>query len=165
MDDVEKLKRVMKYVAETKDRGVTFRPGALGICVRVFVDAAYGVHADGKSRKGSCVVIGDVGAVHRKSSKQSIVTSSSTEAELVALSDSANQGLYLRNFLISQGYKMKAATLYQDNTSCMVLVERGRSGAERTRHIGIRSFWIRERVETGEVVVVHKTLKRCMQMC
>lgn len=82
-DDVEKLKRVMKYVSGTCDRGVVFRPGQLGICVRVFIDAAYGVHSDGKSHTGSCVVIGDVGAVHCKSSKQSIVTKSSTEAELI----------------------------------------------------------------------------------
>lgn len=45
-DDVEKLKRVMKYVADTRDRGVVFSQGALGICVRVFIDAAYGVHSD-----------------------------------------------------------------------------------------------------------------------
>ena len=158
-DDVEKLKRVMKYVAATRDRGVVFRPGQLGICVRVFIDAAYGVHSDGRSHTGSCVVIGDVGAVHCKSSKQSIVTKSSTEAELIALSDSANQGLYIRNFLISQGYKMEPVTIYQDNTSCMALVERGRSGAERTRHIAIRNFWIRERVATGEATIVHKGTK------
>ena len=68
-------------------------PSKLGLCVRVFIDAAYGVHADGRSHTCSCVVIGDVGAVHCKSSKQSIVNKSSTEAELIALSDSANQGL------------------------------------------------------------------------
>ena len=158
-DDVEKLKRVMKYVADTRDRGVVLSPGALGICVRVFIDAAYGVHSDGKSHTGSCVVIGDYGAVHCKSSKQSIVTKSSTEAELIALSDSANQGLYIRNFLISQGRKMEPITIYQDNTSCMALVERGRSGADRTRHIAIRNFWIRERVVSGEAVIVHKGTK------
>ena len=32
-DDVDKLKRLMKYVAFTKDRRVVLRPGALGICV------------------------------------------------------------------------------------------------------------------------------------
>ena len=125
----------------------------------MFIDAAYGVHADGKSHTGSCVVIGDFGAVHCKSSKKSIVTKSSTEAELVALSDSANQGLYIRNFLISQGYTMEPVMIYQENTSCMALVEKGRSGAERTRHIGIRNFWIRERVEIGEATIVHKGTK------
>ena len=100
-DDVEKLKRLLRYIADTRDRGVVFRPGKFGIRVRVFIDAAYGVHQDGKSHTGSCVVIGDLDAVHCKSSKRSIVTKSSTEAELIALSDSANQGLYIRNFLIS----------------------------------------------------------------
>lgn len=129
------------------------------MCVRVFIDAAYGVHADGRSHTGSCVVIGDVGAVHCKSSKQSIVTKPSTDAELIALSESANQGLKVRNFLSSQGYKVGPVTIYQDNTSCLALVDRGRSGAERTRHIGIRNFWIREHIELGEVVVAHKRTK------
>ena len=45
---------------------------------------------------------------------------------------------------------------YQDNMSCMALIDRGRSGAEKTRHIAIRYFWVKERVSTGEVVLVHK---------
>lgn len=158
-DDVDKLVRVLKYITNTKEMGVILRPGKLGMCVRVYVDAAYGVHSDGKSHTGSCVVIKDVGAVHCKSSKQSIVTKSSTEAELIALSDSANQGLYMRSFLMSQGYNVGPVVIYQDNTSCMALVERGRSGAERTRHISIRYFWVKERVEKGEVIIIHKGTK------
>ena len=158
-DDLEKLRRVLRYIAGTRENGVVFRPGVLGICVRMYVDAAYGVHADGKSYTGSCIVIGDVGSVHCKSSKQSIVTKSSTEAELVALFDSTNQGLYLRNFLIDQGYLMGPAIVYQDNTSCIALVDRGRSGAEITRHIGIRYFWLRERIEKREAVVQYKGTK------
>ena len=152
-DDVEKLQRLVRYIHGTRDSGVVLRPGAAGISVRLFVDASYGVHSDGRSHTGSCVVIGDVGAVHCRSSKQLIVTKSSTEAELVGLSDSANQSIFIRTFLIAQGYKMEPVTIYQDNQSCMALVERGRSGAERTRHIQIRYFWIKERVDTGEVRV------------
>ena len=75
------------------------------------------------------------------------------EAELVGLSDSANQGIFIRTFLIAQDYKMGPVVIYQDNQSCMALVARGRSGAERTRHIQIRYFWVKERVDTGEVQV------------
>jgi hypothetical protein len=103
--DREKLTRLLRYVSDTRERGIVLRPGKRGIAVRVYIDAAYGVHTDGKSRTGSCVVIGDSGAVHCKSGKQQIVTKSSTEAELVALSDSASQGLHTRNFLISQGFQ------------------------------------------------------------
>jgi hypothetical protein len=89
-DDWEKLTRLLRYVNDSKERGIVFRPGKEGIAVRVFFDASYGVHADGKSHTGSCIVVGGVGAVHCKSVKQQIVTKSSTEAELVALSDSAS---------------------------------------------------------------------------
>ena len=159
-DDLAKLQRLMRYVCATKERGVVFSPGKSGIVVSVLIDAAYGVHPDGKSHTGSCVVIGDVGAVHCKSSKQQIVTKSSTEAELVALSDSANQALHVRNFVLSQGHSCGPVTIYQDNMSCMALIDRGRSTAERTRHIAIRYFWVKERVDAGEARVQHLGTKK-----
>jgi hypothetical protein len=157
--DVEKLHRLVRYIGGTRDLGVVLRPGALGMVVRLFVDASYGVHMDGKSHTGSCVVIGDVGAVHCRSSKQDIVVKSSTEGELVAASNSANQGLHSRQFLIAQGYKMGPVILYQDNLSCMAMLARGRSGAERTRHIAIRYYWTKERVDSGEIKIIHKGTK------
>ena len=157
--DVEKLYRLVRYIRWTSDLGIVLRPGVSGITVRLFVDASYGVHADGKSHTGSCVVIGDVGAVHCRSTKQAIVTKSSTEAELVGLSDSSNQALHMRSFLVCQGYEMPPVVVYQDNMSCMALVERGRSGAERTRRIDIRYFWVKERVDKGEMKIEHKGTK------
>ena len=154
-DDIEKLVRLVRYIRYTKERGIVLRPGQLGIKVRIYIDAAYGVHIDRTSHTGSCVVIGDVGSVHCKSSKQSATTKSSTEAELMAVSDSMNQALYLRWFLIDQGYSMEPVTVYQDNTSTMALLGRGKPGAERTRHIDIRHFWIADRVKAKEAVIVH----------
>jgi hypothetical protein len=143
------------YIRGTREMGMILRPGASGIRVHLFVDASYGVHVDGRSHTGSCVVIGDLEAVHCRSSKQQIVTKSSTEAEVVALSDSANQGLFLRNFLTLQGYDMLSVIVHQDNLSCMALLARGRSGGERT-HINIRYFWLKDRVDRGEATIVRK---------
>jgi hypothetical protein len=42
---------------------------------------------------------------------------------------------------------MPAVIMCQDNLSCMVLLARGRSGGELTRHIDIRYFWMKDRVE------------------
>ena len=140
---------------ETKNRGLLLRPGKEGIVVKIYINAAYGVHSGFKSHTGSCVVIGEVGAVHCRSSKQQIVCKSSTEAELVAISDCANQALYLRKFLEDQGHACPPVVVYQDNLSCMALVDRGRSGAELTRHIDIRYYWLKERVSKGEAVVKH----------
>ena len=154
-DDLAKLERLLRYINATRDRGVVFAPGAKGLEVSVLIDAAYGVHPDGRSHTGSCVVVGSRGAVHSKSAKQQIVTKSSTEAELVALSDSTNQALHLRHFIIGQGHACGPVTVYQDNMSCMSLIERGRSAAERTRHIAIKYFWLKERVDQGEARVRH----------
>ena len=154
-DDLGKLRRLLRYVRSTRERGIVLRPGVKGMGVRAYIDAAYGVHVDGKSHSGSAVTIGDSAVVHAKSVKQQNVTKSSTEAELVALSDSANQAFHIRNFIIAQGHSIGPVVLYQDNLSCMALVEKGRSSSERTRHISIRYYWVKERVESGEAVVEH----------
>ena len=117
-----------------------------------------GVYVDSTSHTGNCVVIGDVGLVHCKSSKQSATTKSSTEAELMAASDSMNQALYLRWFSIDQGYPMDPVTVYQDNTSTMTLLRERKPGAERTRYVDKRHFL--DRVKAKEAVIVHPGTKR-----
>jgi hypothetical protein len=123
------------------------------------VDASYGMHNDGKSHTGACVVIGDGGAVNCRPSKQEIVVKSSTEGELVAVSNAVNQSLSTRQLLMAQGYKMGPVILYQDNLSCMAMLATGRSGSERTRHIAIRYYWTKERVDNGKIRIVHKGTK------
>jgi hypothetical protein len=154
-EDMGKLRRLIRYMRGTLDRGICLRPGPMGASVRNFVDAAYGVHPDGKSHTGTCIMIGEAGPVHVRSNKQSIVTKSSTEAELVGTSDSCNEAFYIRNFIIAQGTSTGPVTLYQDNLSTMALLENGKSSNIRTRHIQIRYFWTRERVDDGELEVVH----------
>ena len=94
------------------------------------------------------------GSILAKSSKQKIVTKSSTESELVAITDSIGEVIWLRNFLIEQGYQVPPAVLFQDNMSTIALCERGEAG-HRTKHIKIRNFFIKEHIDGGEVVVRH----------
>jgi hypothetical protein len=37
--------------------------------------------------------------------------------------------------------------------STMALVDKGASGSERTKHIKIRYFWVKDRVQSGEIKV------------
>ena len=155
IDDLAKLRRLLGYLLGTRDRGIVLRIGS-ELVVKAFIDAAYGVHTgSGRSHTGCVIVLGDGGPVYAKSTKQKIVTKSSTEAELVALSDFASQAIHMRNFLLGQGYKLGPAIVYQDNKSCMALIKRGGPGSERSRHIPIRYFWVHERVELGELKVEH----------
>ena len=50
---------------------------------------------------------------------------------------------------------MGSAKLYQDNTSTILLANKGLSSSGKTRHVGVRYFFIKDRIDAGEVVVSH----------
>ena len=91
------------------------------------------------------------GGIFAKSSKQKLVAKSSTEAELIAISDFLSPLVQIREFLLEQGYRMKPARICQDNLSTLKMVEHGRPTSERTRHIAIRFFFVKDRVDSEEV--------------
>jgi hypothetical protein len=117
-----------------------------------WIDASFAVHEDMKSHTGAVIGIGK-GPFYAKSCVQRLNTKSSTEAELVGVSDAAGQLLWTRQFLEEQGYELPPATLYQDNMSTIALLNNGRSGSERTRHIAIRYFFLKDRIDSREVRV------------
>ena len=48
---------------------------------------------------------------------------------------------------------MEPAVIYQDNQSTLALLEKGYSNNKRTRHINIRYFYLKSKVDDGEVVL------------
>jgi hypothetical protein len=86
---------------------------------------------------------------HCKSTGQKLNTKSSTEAELVAISDGLNQPLWAASLIESQGYARHPVSLCQDNQSCIKLVEKGRSTSELTRFIQLRYFWCTDLIRRG----------------
>jgi hypothetical protein len=103
--DQQKLDRVFSYIACTREDKLTFTAGA-PVLIHAYIDASFGVHADGTSRTG--VVLMMAGAiVGAWSGKQKLVTKSSTEAEIVGLSDSLSHVLWARELLQAQGYVMQ----------------------------------------------------------
>lgn len=150
--DWQKLERIFKYLNHDSTSGICLKPGSGDIQINAYADASYGVHADGKSHSGLCIALGQ-GPVFVRSAKQKIVSKSSTEAELISVSDGCSQIIWSRDFLIEQGYQMGPAKVYQDNQSTIRLVKNGKSSSERTRHVNIRYFFIKDRVDSGELEV------------
>ena len=99
---------------------------------------------------------GDATVVAAKSTKQKLVTRSSSESKLVCASDMLNEGLMQRDFIIDeQGYKCGPVILHQDNMSTIKMISNGQSTTQRTRHINVRYFFIKERVDEKEVDVIY----------
>jgi hypothetical protein len=117
------------------------------------VDAAYGVRDDFKSQTGRTMMFGR-GTIMGKSTKQKINTKSSMEAELIGASDMMPQILWTRYFILSQGLMVNKTILFQDNKSAILMEENGKlSSSQRTRHINIRYFFIKDRITSKEIEV------------
>ena len=94
------------------------------------------------------------GALFTKASKQKLNSRSSTEAELVGVDDVSSQIVWTRYFLLEQGYGVQDSVIHQDNQSAILLEKNGRgSSSKRTRHINVRYFFIKDRIQNGEVSV------------
>lgn len=153
-EDSSKLRRALQYLNGSRDIGLVLSFDPKMVLVS-YVDVSYGVHADCKSHTGGLLSLGG-GSFAAKSTKQKLVAKSSTEGELIGVSDYSGEILETRNFLISQGYEMGEATLFQDNLSTIAMIKNGRPTSDRSRHVNIRFFYIKDRVDSGEISVQYK---------
>jgi hypothetical protein len=96
------------------------------------------------------------GSIYSRSNKQKLNTKSSTEAELVGASDGSGQILWTTYFMNAQGYNIEETELHQDNASTELLLKNGRmSSSQRTRHINIRYFFLKDRIDNNELSIKH----------
>lgn len=108
-----------------------------------------------KGQTGGSFSMGN-GSIYSTSTKQKLVSRSSTESELIGVHDVLPQLLWTRNFLKAQGCEVNDVQLYQDNTSAILLERNGRaSSSKRTRHMDIRYFFITEQVNNKTISLVH----------
>jgi hypothetical protein len=117
------------------------------------VDASYAVHPDMKSHTGATMSLGSE-CLYSMSSKQRLISRSSTESELIAVNDAMSKILWTRLFLQAQGYNMAETIIYQDNQSTMLLENNGKlSTGKKTKHIEIRFFFITDNIKKKHVRV------------
>ena len=91
-----------------------------------------------------------------KCQKQKLNTRSSTEAEVVGVSDFMPNMIWGRMFLEQQGITLRTNLLYQDNESVMKLEKNGRmSSGQRTKHMANRYFWIKDRLASEKIDLQH----------
>ena len=58
-----------------------------------------------------------------------------------------------RRFMVAQGYFVGAIKVWQDNMSTIAFVKKGKSTSHRTKHIAVRYFFVKEKINEGEIDV------------
>ena len=152
VDDLEKLRRVIRFLKGTIDELRVI--GATSLTeILIFIDSAYAVQSNMRSHTGGLSSFG-IEAVHVRSKSSKINVKSSTESELVSTSEYLPHILWLRYFMIGQGYEISDNVVYQDNKSAILMEINGRNSCTgNSRHINIRYFWIKDRVDNKEVKI------------
>jgi hypothetical protein len=154
--DEEALSRIMVYLLKTKDKSMIIHPTCMEL--RVFADASFNVHSDGKSQSGILVTLGG-NPIYYCSRKQNIVCRSSTEAELVALDEAVRKTLEIRALMKNIGLEQKDPTIiYQDNQSTMLIAKQNTT-SNKLKHINNRYFFVREKIAEGEITLQYLSTK------
>ena len=149
-DDWGKLKRILGYAKATLYLPLILRADSLSI-VKWHVDASFAVHDDCKGHTGGTMTLGK-GSVISITRKQKLNARSSTESELIGADDVMPQVLWTKYFIEEQGYNVEKNIVNQDNMSGIKLEENGKkSSTKRTKHIRVRYFFIKDRIEKGDI--------------
>ena len=139
--------RVLYYLHHHRDIGLRY--GASDLDLSGMSDSDWAV----RHSTTGYVFTYALAAVSWGCKKQATVALSSCEAEIVALSESAKEAVYLSDFLSELGFPARAPTqLATDNTGARDL-SYNPEHHDRVKHVERRHFFIRELVEGQRVVV------------
>jgi hypothetical protein len=146
--------RVLRYLRSTADLELHYHREEEKqhklVSIDVYSDADF---AGDKTSRRSCTghtAIFAGGAISWKSKLQKAVTLSTCEAELVALTAATQEAIWLSSMLDDLFIDHEPLTIYEDNAAAIALI-RDHRFSERTKHVEIKHFFLRERVATGQL--------------
>jgi ribonuclease HI len=146
-------KGVLRYVAGTKDYGITY--GGIGDTKIIgYCDADFAGDIDTRrSTTGYVFTIGG-GAVSWSSRRQATVAASTTEAEYMAAAAAVKEALWLRHLAADLKINAGTITIYGDNQGAIKLLKNP-IASQRSKHIDVVYHFARERVARKEVEFIY----------
>ncbi|GJR71506.1 putative ribonuclease H-like domain-containing protein [Tanacetum coccineum] len=146
------VKKIFKYLKGHPKLGLWY-PKDSPFQLEAYSDSDYaGSHGDRKSTTGGCQFLGRR-LISWQCKKQTIVATSSTEAEYVAAASCCAQVLWIQNQLLDYGFNFMNTKIFIDNQSTICIVKNP-VFHQRTKHIEIRHHFIRDANEKNLIQVL-----------
>ncbi|KAL1338001.1 hypothetical protein AAHE18_10G179200 [Arachis hypogaea] len=156
MDHWTAVKRVMCYLKRTKDYMLTYRRSE-NLEIIGYSDSDFAGCQDSRRSTSGCIFILAGGVVAWKSNKQTLVASSTMEAEYVACFEASKHGIWLRNFVtelrVVDGIE-KPLKIFCDNKSA-VLYSNNNKSLTKSKHIDIKFLVVKEKVQEKQISIEH----------
>ncbi|GKB26870.1 putative ribonuclease H-like domain-containing protein [Tanacetum coccineum] len=146
------VKKIFKYLKGQPKLGLWY-PRDSPFVLEAYSDSDYaGAHGDRKSTTGGCQFLGRR-LISWQCKKQTIVATSSTEAEYVAAANCCGQVLWIQNQMLDYGFNFMNTKIFIDNQSTISIVKNP-VFHQRTKHIEIRHHFIRDANEKHLIQVL-----------
>ncbi|KAI9045691.1 uncharacterized protein KD926_006992 [Aspergillus affinis] len=151
---IEAINRVIAYLYDTRYLALEFSASEHADEVYITAsDASFANNEDRKSTGGYlCKLFG--GPIEWKSGKQRAVTTSTTEAEYVALAEAAKATYWWRRVFKSLEFDPgHSFAIYCDNRQTIDLLTKDTAQRSKLRHVDINRSWLRQEVQEGRLQV------------
>ncbi|GJW65658.1 hypothetical protein Tco_0117542 [Tanacetum coccineum] len=146
------VKRIFKYLKDKPNLGLWY-PRESSFDLEAFSDSDYaGANLDRKSTTGGCQFLGSR-LISWQCKKQTIVATSTTEAEYVAYASCCRQVLWIQNQMSNYGFNFMNIKIHIDNESTICIVKNPVYHS-KTKHIEIRHHFIRDSYEK-KLIKIH----------
>ncbi|GJW23958.1 putative ribonuclease H-like domain-containing protein, partial [Tanacetum coccineum] len=146
------VKRIFRYLKGKPKLGLWY-PRESSFDLESYSDSDYaGANLDRKSTTGGCQFLGRR-LITWQCKKQTIVATSTTEAEYVAAASCCGQVLWIQNQMLDYGFNFMNTKIYIDNESTICIVKNPVYHS-KTKHIAIRHHFIRDAYEKKLIQVL-----------
>ncbi|GJS70419.1 putative ribonuclease H-like domain-containing protein [Tanacetum coccineum] len=146
------IKRIFRYLKGKHKLGLWYL-GVSSFDLESYSDSDYaGANLDRKSTTGGCQFLGRR-LISWQCKKQTIVATSTTEAEYVAAASCCGQVLWIQNQMLDYGFNFMNTKIYIDNESTICIVKNPVYHS-KTKHIAIRHHFIRDAYEKKLIQVL-----------
>ncbi|GJV42307.1 putative ribonuclease H-like domain-containing protein [Tanacetum coccineum] len=146
------VKRIFRYLKGKPKLGLWYTKVSL-FDLESYLDSDYaGANLDRKSTTGGCQFLGRR-LISWQCKKQTIVATSTIEAEYVAAASCCGQVLWIQNQMLDYGFNFMNTKIYIDNESTICIVKNPVYHS-KTKHIAIRHHFIRDAYEKKLIQVL-----------
>lgn len=157
----EAAKSVVRYLSATHELGLMFE--ATSGYPEGYSDSDYGGDTVARRSTSGNVFIYGGAAVAWSSKLQTVVATSTCEAELIAFSFAVKEALHISKILVAITGKWIPLQLHGDNQAAVALAKNPSIGAHnRTKHLDICYHFCRYRAMVGDVTVVFMPTQEMM---
>ena len=151
-------KRCLVYLYTTRNQGIRYGHKVHDIIghnlVYGYADADYAMCPDSRKSNTGWVFMYNGGAISWRSCQQSVTALSTSEAEYMAISDSAKEARSLLKLNTSLDLMNKNnIKIYEDNRGALKWTST-QSEPNRTKHIDVHFHHIKDMVQLGRITVV-----------